>query len=214
MAGVKCGKCKARHATVDDVRACYQGQAPAAFAQPGDEVIQVTAYPPATDAQRSFLASLAKRKGVEVPTVETRKEASAAIDELKALADAPVPEAVEMTEDELMEQLGVYVLPDGTIVQVKPNRQKTRCYAKRWVAINGERLTLSDEHVKGEWAYAPGLMAKVKPEYRMTLEQAKRFILIYGQCCRCGRKLKAAKSVEQGIGPVCIKYFGGALALA
>lgn len=130
------------------------------------------------------------------------------VSDVKACYDAakpaPAPEASPKEAG-----VGVYVLPDGTIVQVKPNKAKTRVYAKRWVSINGERLTLSDEHVKGEWDYEPGLVNKVKPEYRMTLEQARRFILVYGQCCRCGRKLKAAKSVEAGIGPVCANYFSG-----
>lgn len=41
----------------------------------------------------------------------------------------------------------------------------------------------------------------------MTLDEAKAFILRYGQCVRCGRRLKAAESVERGIGPVCVRYF-------
>ena len=36
----------------------------------------------------------------------------------------------------------------------------------------------------------------------------------YGRCVRCSRHLKAAQSVVQGIGPVCVKYFGGREAFA
>ena len=72
----------------------------------------------------------------------------------------------------------------------------------------GQRLVdATEERVHGEWEYAPGLLRSIRPELRMNLEQAKEFILRYGQCARCGRRLKAAQSVERGIGPVCIQYF-------
>lgn len=107
-----------------------------------------------------------------------------------------------------VDQVGVYVLPDGTIVKVQPNQEKTRTYAKRWTVINGQRLTEADTRVKGEYVFEPGLVQQVAAEGRkMTLEEAKAFILRYGQCCRCSAKLKDAKSVERGIGPVCVKYF-------
>lgn len=104
---------------------------------------------------------------------------------------------------------GVYVLPDGdAIVKVQANQAKTRVYAKRWIET-GERILDSDgvTRVRGDWEYAPGLIATIRPEHRMSLEQAKAFIVRYGRCVRCGRKLKAADSVERGIGPVCVKYF-------
>jgi len=41
----------------------------------------------------------------------------------------------------------------------------------------------------------------------MSLDAAKAFILRYGRCVRCSRRLKAAQSVERGIGPVCMAYF-------
>lgn len=119
---------------------------------------------------------------------------------------APVVVVAPLT----IEDAGVYVMPDGTIVKVKANKAKTNTYAMLWVEIRGERLNENDERVRGEYQYAPGLIAKVAAQGRkMTLEEAKAFILRYGQCARCSRKLKAAKSVENGIGPVCIQYFGG-----
>jgi bacterioferritin-associated ferredoxin len=56
--------------------------------------------------------------------------------------------------------------------------------------------------------YEPGLVEQVAREGRkMTLEEAKAFIVLYGRCARCGRALKAAESVERGIGPICYKWF-------
>jgi hypothetical protein len=109
-----------------------------------------------------------------------------------------------------IEDAGVYVMPDGTIVKVKANKAKTNVYASRWIEIRGERLNENETRVRGEYEYVSGLVHRVAASGRkMTLEEAKAFILRYGVCARCGRKLVAAKSVEQGIGPVCIQYFGG-----
>lgn len=103
---------------------------------------------------------------------------------------------------------GVYVLPDsGEIVKVKANKANTHVYAHRWID-SGERIVDdSGERIRGDWDYAPGLIGQVRPEFRMTLDAAKAFILRYGKCVRCSRRLKAADSVERGIGPVCVRYF-------
>lgn len=104
---------------------------------------------------------------------------------------------------------GIYINPDGSIWQVKENREKTNVYAKVWVGINGERLTLGGDREHGDWEYVRGGLRNVVEARKMTLDEAKQFIVVYGRCVRCSRRLKAAQSVEQGIGPVCIKYFEG-----
>lgn len=133
----------------------------------------------------------------------SKREASQVIDWLKNLPMKPLETATK-TQPEV----GVYVLPDGTIVKAQPNKAKTNVYTLRWITIGGERLVdATEDRVHGEWEYAPELKREIKPEFKMTLEQAKDFILRYGQCARCSRKLKAAESVERGIGPVCKNYF-------
>jgi len=107
-----------------------------------------------------------------------------------------------------VDEAGVYVLSNGDIVKVQANREKTRTYAKRLVEIGGVRLTEAGERVNAEYQYEPGLIQQVAAQGRkMTLEEAKTFILRYGFCARCARQLKDATSVERGIGPVCIQYF-------
>jgi hypothetical protein len=101
---------------------------------------------------------------------------------------------------------GVYNV-DGQVYVVKPNRTKTGLYAKRLVEIAGERLNANDDLVNIEFVYAPGVIFDIKPEQKMPLEQAKVLTIRYGRCIVCNRRLKAGKSVEQGIGPVCIKSF-------
>lgn len=110
---------------------------------------------------------------------------------------------------------GVYELADGRIYVVKPTREdKTRLYAKRMVEV-GEgvvRATESGERVKAiEFVYERGAIYDIRLSDRMSLERAKELITLYGCCIACNRHLKAAKSVEQGIGPVCIKNFGPVL---
>ena len=177
---------------------------------------------PATDKQVALIAKLAQEKAWEsvlsgneferVFDASTgsgkfigKREASACIDALFACPRRPAPagEAKAQLEE------GVYVMPDGCVVKVQANKAKTNLYAKRWVEIRGERLLDHDgeTRVQGEWEYAPGVIRSIKPEMRMTLDEAKAFILRYGQCARCARRLKAAESVERGIGPVCVKYF-------
>jgi len=110
------------------------------------------------------------------------------------------------------EDNGVYVMPDGRIVAVVASQQnKGRTYGKLWIdGVTGERLTLAGGSANGKYEFVPGLIEEIaRVGRKMNLEEAKQFILLFSRCARpqCGRKLTAKKSVERGIGPVCIKYF-------
>lgn len=54
-----------------------------------------------------------------------------------------------------------------------------------------------------EWIYKPGLLSKIKPEWKVTREEAIAFGQLYGQCIRCHRTLTNEESIEAAIGPVC-----------
>lgn len=43
----------------------------------------------------------------------------------------------------------------------------------------------------------------IKPEHRMTLDEAKAYGKVTGTCCQCGRKLTNETSIAEGIGPRC-----------
>jgi hypothetical protein len=103
---------------------------------------------------------------------------------------------------------GVYETANGIFV-VKYNREKTNLYAKKLVELNGDyRTTEAGSRVDFEFEYAKGSIYDLRLADRMPIERAKELITLYGKCINCARHLKAAKSVEQGIGPVCIKSFG------
>ncbi|MFA5196012.1 MAG: DUF6011 domain-containing protein [Bacteroidales bacterium] len=52
-----------------------------------------------------------------------------------------------------------------------------------------------------------GIISKLQPEHKMTLEQAAEYGALYGVCCNCGRTLTNEGSIEAGIGPVCLGHF-------
>jgi len=55
----------------------------------------------------------------------------------------------------------------------------------------------------GTWVGFPGAANKLRPETKMTLEQAKHYGKMYGMCIVCGRTLTDEESIAKGIGPVC-----------
>lgn len=186
-----------------------------------------------TAAQRKYIESLRSSRVVDAETAArldaridamSKRLASETIDWLKrqpvAAPVAPVPPArpasvtlrslangpVESTTSPRPTTPGVFKV-DGVVYQVKPNKTRTRLYAKRLVEINGERLAEDGAHVKIEFEYEAGAIYKITEAHRMSVEEGKALTLRYGRCLCCGRKLKNATSVERGIGPVCIKYF-------
>lgn len=50
-------------------------------------------------------------------------------------------------------------------------------------------------------------LAEIKPEHRMTLDEAKAYGKVTGTCCNCGRLLTNEDSIEAGIGPICAGKF-------
>ena len=56
---------------------------------------------------------------------------------------------------------------------------------------------------------ARGMVFKLRPEWRLTLEQAQEFGALYGSCIRCGRTLTLEESIARKMGSWCFgKEFG------
>lgn len=50
----------------------------------------------------------------------------------------------------------------------------------------------------------------IKPEHKLSLDEAREFGELYGVCCCCGRTLTNELSIALGIGPICgDREFGG-----
>jgi Family of unknown function (DUF6011) len=155
----------------------------------------------ATPKQVAFIARLvAEGRGPGPDGELSRQAASQVIDALLA-----APRSGRVAEP--VTEPGMYQGADGIIYKVQRSKQdETRLYAKKLTPIGGERLRAADDAVvQWEFVYAPGAVRDLRPEQRLTLEQAQQFGIRYGVCCVCGAFLKDATSVAQGIGPVCAK---------
>lgn len=121
----------------------------------------------------------------------TKKEASHALD---VLFGAPFLPRERQPQAQRLE-VGMY-RKDGQVYKVQANQAKTGVYAKV--------LVLPEGGGKGRFDYA-GSTAKVglKPEHRMTLDEAKAFGVEFGVCCCCSATLTNPDSIEAGIGPIC-----------
>lgn len=99
--------------------------------------------------------------------------------EVETEAPAPAPERV----------VDGYFMFEGAYVKVQLNRAGTASYAKKW---DGE-----------EWVYVPGLVNKIRPEMKLTSEQASAFGALYGRCIAKGCKLTHETSIRLGYGEKC-----------
>lgn len=171
----------------------------------------VTQDRPATERQINFLRTLAAERqapegqpfswagcGLEkylATYPPSASQASRMITWLMSLpkVQAPKTELAKLTP-------GAYRTPDGTLYRVYPARQHEGLLAKRIVI--GEGWEPGDPDRVG-FEYAGRADRFVKPEHRLTLEEAAAFGQQYGVCCECGKLLTDPDSVAAGIGPVC-----------
>lgn len=90
---------------------------------------------------------------------------------------------------------GMYLM-DGIVYKVQHAVHGSgKQYAKR--------LLPNSEGERAVFIYAPGVVNKLRPVHRMTMEQAKEWGALYGTCVRCGAVLTAEDSIERMMGPVC-----------
>lgn len=109
---------------------------------------------------------------------------------------APAP--VEITE-------GMYRTPNGLIFKVqKAVHGSGHLYAKV--------LETDTDPVTGvteAWfSYAAGAIRKLRPEWKMTFEQAAEFGSLYGICCCCSKVLTHEDSQHNGYGRMCASNNG------
>lgn len=93
--------------------------------------------------------------------------------------------------------LGMYEV-NGRIYKVLPSRSGARHYAQELVGESDTGYS---------FIYAKGAMYRIRPEHRMTEEQAAEWGSLTGHCLCCGALLTDPKSVAASIGPVCAKKY-------
>lgn len=169
----------------------------------------MNAAAPATAKQASYAKSLAAERAPQAITAPiqsiltalaagtaTAGQASWCIESLLKLPKAPqaAPSGQKADKGYYMHKGSVYV-----VVASKENPDRT--YAKRLELPQGGAT-------KGRWVYAPGMLHTLSWADKMTQEQARAFGKLHGVCAICGATLTDPKSVELGIGPVCLKKVG------
>ena len=149
----------------------------------------------ATQTWSDFATSLAEyhaKKGF----LTEKQEAAARKMHAKVTAKAAAPAGAKVTED------GMYRHPDGTVAKVQfAVHGSGNLYAKRLI------ITTKDGAPKGTFEFEGGLINKLSPEMKMSLEEAAEFGHLYGFCCNCGATLTDEKSIAAGIGPICAGKF-------
>lgn len=202
--GVKCGNCKEYHESAAHVKTC--------FAEAKAEV--AAAAIPATAKQESFLRKLLNEREHGWDATEpfiaallsNRKACSGSIDLLlgmpkaapKLTADAPVElaDGVYRWNDTFYK---VYHTIHGANVQVA----KVLHLQEAGTDANGKQLW------SGEWEYVGKKpLYTLRPEHKLTKEEAKQFGLVYGMCVRCARDLTREESIHVGYGPTCAGHEG------
>lgn len=174
-------------------------------------------YAPPSPKQVTFLRALAGERQLaelgttseeRVATVDERLQARM-LDKFDAMRLIDRLKAAPYDQGGVAVGVGVYQ-HNGTIYVVRKNRTNEGLQARRLVEIGGRRLTEADTVVNIEFVYDRDALLQLRPEDKMTLEEAREFVIRYGRCIACDTPLSDATSVERGIGPVCVKKFAPA----
>jgi len=177
---ITCGHCHESHATVAEVREC--STRPRTIAEWNAAKTEAETSPEAAYAATA-LARVTSRGSTEPEDGANWPDGT----------DTPGPGSSSRSVHERARtevEPGVYKIGEDVIKVVRA-RESGRPYAKRL------------EEATGTFEYKPGLISIVRPEHRMTLEDAKAYGALYGVCCVCGRTLTNDESIEAGIGPIC-----------
>lgn len=149
-------------------------------------------FKPASDKQVAFLTTLVSERVYEGATEFASLSSAEASALIGQLLQAPRKSSTSTSYERITEE-GVYQNAEGDIFRVQRSRESGNLYAKRL------------DIFEGGFVYEAGLLRKITPSDRLGVEQAKALGVQYGFCVVCGILLTDPKSVEQGIGPVCIK---------
>jgi hypothetical protein len=94
---------------------------------------------------------------------------------------------------------GMYKCGDDVFL-ITRTKDGTKIYAKKLVAtMKGDKLH------KLHFEYEKGAIFQINAEDKMTLEEVSKLGKTTGHCWVCAKVLKVQKSIDAGIGPVCIK---------
>jgi hypothetical protein len=156
---------------------------------------------PATAAQIGYLSSLALTHAVPPRIYEVLAGAPSGRSTYGAVSEAiNVAKAAPYAQEKKVEAEKGYYLLDGVVHAVVSGRESGNLYAKKLIIESGW-----DGVKRARWEYSRGGIFRCVPAARLTLAEAKALGHLHGFCMICGKPLTDVKSVEAGIGPVCLK---------
>jgi hypothetical protein len=95
------------------------------------------------------------------------------------------------------------------LIIVDPGEKATPTSYREGLTLTPEQIWVRRPTVQFEYRGRKPLYS-LKPDMRLTIEEARQFGALYGTCCICGRMLTNELSIALGIGPVCgRREFGG-----
>ena len=193
---IACGHCGGRHESVREVREC--AQQPTAAEQDvanivRDYIVPGDPWEGATESEAGVwspgpAAYLDARRNPPEPQPFTPG----------GFGGPTADEFRQQQWDEMLKEIseGFYALNEDEIYQVVRSKAG-RLSAKVLVGTQSG----------GRWEYEAGAIAKLKPEMRMSIDDAKKYGKETGSCLVCGRTLTNPISIENGIGPICAERF-------
>jgi len=220
--GVLCGKCKAYHPTVADVKACYMGTGPVAQAQPSGPAGSTTAAPAniwrkgsdgswcvqvATGYTTGDTVTVTKRNG-DTAEVVLGEFVAYGNDGLVMYAPAPKDKQPATGYTAEAKRGDVHVV-DGTYYRIHIAQKTGNPYAARADIIEEavwENGTLVQPG-KIAWEYQPGLINRLSTATLTTAAQAAAFGHLVGRCCFCSHAIDTPESTAVGYGPVCASKY-------
>lgn len=172
---IKCGRCKGRHQSVAAVQLCHGGAIVITAPLPIERECG-SDWATTDDAAWSFLGS-------PLPTEKPVTDYHPGI--------LPAGEPTEA---------GMYLTANGNVYKVQAAVHGSgRLYAKLMVKLD-EPTKSGKTH---SFRYVQGAIRKLRASEKMTLEDAKKWGLLYGTCVRCGLTLTREDSIERGMGTTC-----------
>jgi len=177
---------------------------------------------PITEGQARFLRNLIGQKLAPASELTvallakvdllTKIEAKRHLDDLQQLPDYVAPATADQPAPRRkgpeVEADGMYRDPaTGDIFKVQiAHHGSGKLYAKKLVKLD-EPTTVRGKEAHFAFEMARGAIMTIKPEWRMTREDAAEFGHLYGCCMKCGTVLTDEASIERGIGPKCAESF-------
>lgn len=173
----------------------------------GTAAFLVQAVKPLHDELNSGLCTKQRASQIIDLALDNNKATRREIEEAKfdsALGDWQERQALGLPEPtapapakQVFVTTGMYRVGED-VYKVLPSRQSERHYAKKLTGSTADGFAFT---------YAKGAMRLIRPEHRMTVEQAAEFGKLTGTCCCCGKLLTDPDSIAKGIGPVCEKKY-------